>query len=262
METMERTISEIDQDRVRRKFNRACSTYDESAVAQQQIARHLSAVWEMYQRKHGFQPTTALEIGCGTGGFSRYLQSSCASAVWTLNDLYPACAEKALRFCAANTHFVCADATAYPWIGPFELIASSSVFQWFPAPGPFVQRLASCQKSGHVLLFSTFLPGNLGEIRELTGQGLVYPSAWQWRDWLSSLYDMEHIEESEIRLLFSSPKAVLRHLKETGVTGNHAEFWTPGRLRAFSAAYQERFGTVNQQVTLTYRPLYVLAVRK
>ena len=80
METMERTRYSIDSERIRRKFDRACLTYDEAAVAQQQIARHLSAIWEVYQQKHRFRPATALEIGCGTGGFTRYLQQSCASA--------------------------------------------------------------------------------------------------------------------------------------------------------------------------------------
>lgn len=262
METMERTRYSIDSERIRRKFDRACLTYDEAAVAQQQIARHLSAIWEVYQQKHRFRPATALEIGCGTGGFTRYLQQSCASALWTLNDLYPTCADKALSYCAEGTRFVCADAATKAWNGRYQLIASSSVFQWIPEPESFVGRLAGCQRRGDVLLFSTFLPGNLVEIRELTGQGLFYPSAEQWNDWLEPFYQVDLQETETIRLLFTSPQAVLRHLKETGVTANHSEFWTPGKLRTFCAAYQEKFGTNNQQVTLTYRPLYILAVRK
>ena len=262
METMERTRSLIDSERIGSKFSKACSTYNRSAIAQRKIADRLALLLRDYMEQSSFYPYSALEIGCGTGLLTRHLQQLCPSAWWTLNDLYSACAEKALSFCRQGTRFVCADASEVDWNESFQLIASSSVFQWIPNQKAFYKRLAACQKEGDVLLFSSFLPGNFSEIYQLTHQGLLNPDRNDLKSWLEPYYQIQTFMADEIRLYFPSPKDVLLHLKETGVTANHSGFWTPGRFRTFSDAYYEHFSNEQQQVSLTYKPVYVLAVKK
>lgn len=77
------------------------------------------------------------------------------------------------------------------------------------------------------LCFSTFGPKNLIEIKELTGQGLNY---WNLENWNSALtqagFEILHLAQSETQLYFDSPKAVLQHLKATGVTATAQHRWT------------------------------------
>ena len=114
-----------------------------------------------------------------------------------------------------------------------------------------------------LLLFSTFVPGNLYEIKELTGKGLVYPTSDTLVGWLSTAdFNLLHQEEDPIVLTFKTPLDVLRHLKATGVTATGNGCWTKGRQESFCRQYAEQFATTDGQVTLTYRPLYILATKK
>lgn len=68
----------------------------------------------------------------------------------------------------------------------------------------------------------------------------------------------QHLEEEEVTLWFPSPIEVLRHLKETGVTGTEKQMWSRQRLARFTDSYQRQFGTATGQVPLTYHPIYLI----
>ena len=251
------------RERIRNRFSKASSTYDESAIAQRTIARTLSEMLKDYLAHNASRfPRYGLEIGCGTGLLTRYLQALCPSAHWVLNDIQETGKERALSYCADDTEFICQDAESLDVKGHFSLIASASTFQWFIRPDKMIERFARWQSAGDILLFSTFLPDNLREIRQLTGIGLSYPSSEDWRHWLERDYLIRYQKEEQLTLCFDTPMQVLLHMKQTGVTGTHAGVWSAGKLRAFCEAYTRHYRTSENQVTLTYRPLYVLAERK
>ena len=62
----------IEAKRVSQRFTAAARTYDQHAAAQQRICAHLLA---MLKRKHPLCFPRVLEIGCGSGGFTRLLQA-------------------------------------------------------------------------------------------------------------------------------------------------------------------------------------------
>ena len=124
----------------------------------------------------------------------------------------------------------------------------------------FLHKLSSTLSPGGILAFNTFTPHNLHEIKELTGEGLTYPTAGQLREWLSTYFRIVHEEEGNIALTFQHPLEVLRHLKYTGVTANASSVWTRGKQERFCRDYQERFPSADGGVTLTYRPLYILSL--
>lgn len=253
-------MERIETGHIRRRFMRALDSYDNQAEAQHRISRKLASLLSGHTGLHFHR---ILEIGCGTGSLTRCLTDQCRIDEWVLNDLCEKCFEKVIGlFPDHSPSFLSGDAETLAFPGKFDLVASASVFQWMRQPEVFLHKLASLLLPGGSLLFSTFAPGNLYEIKELTGKGLFYPPADEWRRWLSRDFRMLHHEEETLMLAFSTPAEVLKHLRDTGVTATGREFWTRGRLEQFSLQYQQLFINPDNQVTLTYRPLYFLAVKK
>ena len=54
---------------------------------------------------------------------------------------------------------------------------------------------------------------------------------------------------------------VLRHLKDTGVTGIRPCHWTRKKLADFSMRYAGRYAAPDGGVTLTYHPIYIICVK-
>lgn len=251
MDTLERIIT---------RFTRALDSYDAQALAQQQICRRLIALLHAYTDGHFHR---ALEIGCGTGGFTRLLEDSCNINEWCLNDLCEGCREKVMGlFSEQQPVFIAGNAETTEFPGLFNLIASASAFQWIQHPQGFLHRLSVKLSPGGMLLFNTFTPDNLREIRLLTGRGLNYPTIEQLTKWLRRDYHILHLEKEEISLSFNSPMDVLRHLKSTGVTATGGEHWTRRQQTDFCQRYADGFSTPDNKVTLTYCPLYIVAARK
>lgn len=250
----------IETGRIRDCFTRALSSYGKNAGAQHDISHRLAS---LLPRRPDIRYRRMLEIGCGTGGFTRALKQRCSIDEWVLNDLCENCMEKISRiFPEMPPQFIAGDAETTVFPGRFDLIASASVFQWIRDPETFFHKLSGLLIPHGALLFSTFTPGNLHEIKELTGKGLTYPSPADLTRWLSADFTLRHCREEEITLTFDTPLHVLKHLKATGVTATGGGFWTKGMQETFCKQYIQRFSTTDHQVTLTYRPLYVRAVKK
>ena len=191
------------------------------------------------------------------------MKESCVIDEWYLNDICDGCREKvASLFPGQSPLFIAGNAEEIDFPGRFDLIASASAFQWMKEPVQFLHKLAGMLSPNGTLLFNSFAPGNLTEIKQLTGKGLTYPSGELLTEWLEEDFHLIHLREEEIILTFDTPLDVLRHLKHTGVTATGDGTWTRGKQTDFCRDYQELFHTNNNQVTLTYRPLYVLAVKK
>lgn len=251
----------IEQNRIRQRFSRALSTYREHAVAQQRISKYLASLLLVYTHA-SFK--RVLEIGCGNGGFTRELKRYARIEKWEVNDLCGDCfpAIQSL-FPNVSPTFWAGDAASLSFSGSYDLIASASAFQWMEDLPSFLRKLAVLLEPSGVLLFNTFTAGNLKEIKQLTGKGLVYPTQQQIRSWLEPSFEILHEEENSIPLSFPSPMDVLRHLKYTGVTATaDGTAWTRGRQEAFCNRYRQLFATETKEVILTYQPLYVLAVKK
>lgn len=251
------------KQRVRRRFEKALSTYDQHASAQQRINRRLLA---MLMTEIGTAPLSqVLEIGCGSGDLSRLLADNLHAKHWLFNDLSPLCAGVlntlppllSAEFIAGDAEQLSAQFTE----PPIELLASASTVQWFDQPLGFIDHAAALLRPDGYLLFSTFLPDNLHEVRSLAAGGLHYPTLTEWQQRLSHHFDVLAIEHAPIVLSLASPHAVLKHLQATGVTATASRLKNRGDVLRFYRDYHTQFSDGNDGVTLTYAPLLVLAKR-
>lgn len=167
------------------------------------------------------------------------------------------------ELCDGTTvQFVPGDAEAIDFPGETDLITSCSTLQWFNDPGAFFTRCHQALVADGLLAFSTFGATNMHEIRQLTGHGLDYLSVEELQALLSPGFDILHAEEEVISLPFPTPQAVLKHLKQTGVTGTEKRIWTRSRLQSFCKEYTTRFSDAAGNVSLTYHPIYIIARKK
>ena len=143
-----------------------------------------------------------------------------------------------------------------------DLITSCSTLQWFADTERFFARCHRFLSDGGILAFSTFGKKNMREIHTLTGHGLEYLSLDNLKVLLSPRFEILYAEEEIVSLPFGTPLEVLRHLKQTGVTGTEKRVWTRGRLQSFCDEYIRMCGNDDRSVSLTYHPIYVIARKR
>ena len=242
---------------VRRRFSAASASYDAEAQAQRQIA---SRLWAL-AAPHIVPAAAILEIGAGTGLLTQHILSAQPKSL-TVNDLYTSPQVQALAQQEPGVLSVHeGNAETLDFCGPYDAICSASTVQWFADIKGFFHRCARYLPKGGLLAFSSFLPGNLHEVAELTGVGLDYADAADLQNYLDQEFELVAMELGEITLHFASPHDVLLHLRNTGVTGIRSVGWNKRRYLEFVDGYITRYST-GQGVRLTYLPVYVVALRK
>ncbi len=240
------------------RFARAVATYERQAAPQRLAAERLATL--MGEHCHTLAPRI-LEIGCGTGLLTRLLLARFAPTELVANDLCPD-----MAVCFANVprvRFLPGDARTLAWPGRFDVIASASAVQWFGDLRAFAERCAETLPRGGLLAISAFGPETLRETRVLSGRGLDYPSFDAFVGAFASVFETRAAERDRLTLAFPDATAVLRHLRETGVTATGGgERWTRARHETFSAAYARTFPHAEGGVALTYEPFWYVGVRR
>lgn len=164
----------MDKALIRHRFAKASGSYPRQAFVQRDIALRMADLIGRYVSPEAHR--RVLEIGCGTGLFTRaYLHRWCPERL-VLNDLCPEVEPYFADLLGGQVSFVAKDAEALDFPSGQDLIMSCSALQWFDAPERF---LLGCRKllSGRgYLAFSTFGPRNAEEIRALTDAGASLPS--------------------------------------------------------------------------------------
>ncbi len=234
------------------------------------------------------------EFGCGTGCYSRLLLRTLQPETLLLNDLCPEMEECIHDLLTGGGRLPCApqagnasgvlydadvelygsspattavsflpcDAETLDFPQGTDLITSCSTLQWFADTERFFARCHRFLSDGGILAFSTFGKKNMREIHTLTGHGLEYLSLDNLKVLLSPRFEILYAEEEIVSLPFGTPLEVLRHLKQTGVTGTEKRVWTRGRLQSFCDEYIRMCGNDDRSVSLTYHPIYVIARKR
>ncbi len=242
---------------IRQRFARSLKTYTDNASVQHQIADRL--ISELIEAAGHYFPRI-MEIGCGSGLFTRLINDKLRFERLFLNDLVDDC-----RFVADTVpagEFISGDIETIDSLPQdINLVVSNAVFQWFHDMPATLSRLAAVMQPGAMLAFSTFGPDNLSEVSSITGSSLEYMPLYELKEILSDNFEVITCYEKWYFLEFQSPVDVLKHLKQTGVTAISNQSWTKSDMAAFCDEYNSKFNTENG-VVLSYHPVIVVALKK
>ena len=160
----------LDKKWLRLAFERAAETYDAAAVLQNEVCERM--LGRLAYIKHG--PASILDAGSGTG-----------NALAGLRKRYPAAQVVALDLALGmlrrgrsrmpwwrnvlkrSVHPVCGDIERLPFgARAFDMIWSNLTLQWANDPSQVFSEMKRVLAPGGLLMFSTFGPDTLRELRE------------------------------------------------------------------------------------------------
>jgi len=172
----------VDRRQVRRNFARAAASYDEAAVLQREIGKRMLERLD-YVR---IEPQRVLDLGCGTGAsltalHERYPGALVIGADPCLPMLRVGQRQHSrlrwlLPFLRGNrSPLLAAEATALPLPAQsIGLLWSNLMLHWLDDPLPAFREANRLLEVGGLLMFSTFGPDTLKELRASFGDGYVH----------------------------------------------------------------------------------------
>jgi malonyl-CoA O-methyltransferase len=244
-----REVFSLDRRAVAQAFDRASAGYDAAAALQERVRNELIA--RVAELK--LNPQAVLDLGAGTGHASRALKRRYPKAMVIAADIAPGMLERAKEQSRWLRRFerVRADAYRLPFRdGAFDLVFSSLMLQWCDDLDTVFAELARVLKPGGLLLFSTFGPGTLAELREAwAASDAAYNHVNHFFDPHALGSALMHAGLSEPvldvdRIVMRYPDVIglMRELKAIGahnVTRGRARGLTGrGRLAAMTRAYE------------------------
>jgi len=151
----------IDKRQVRQHFSCHAQEYDRYAIVQQTVAKRLAGMLE--NQKQFWQ--RGLEVGCGTGLLSQQLYSSQPQLKLVLSDIAHGMTQYVQQTIPQAP--VCdADAAALPFVADsFDLVVSSSVYQWLNDLANAFHEISFVLKQGGLLGLALFGEKTLYELR-------------------------------------------------------------------------------------------------
>lgn len=266
----------IHSQRVKRAFARAAASYDTYAVLQREVADRLISHLEFTK----IRPARILDIGCGTGYFTRLLQARFPRGKVHALDLAQAMltATRASRrrrlpwqgrLCLTQ-----GDAAALPYQdASFDLVCSNLTMQWVAdAPRMMAEMRRVLAPSG-LMLFSTFGRRTLIELRQslavisrdYAGLVLPFPDVTSLGDALMELPLELPVTDSDVfTLTYANPTALLRELKQLGasaaaITSRPQGLYGRAMLKKLEAIYAAEHGIEGGRVRATFEALYAQA---
>ncbi|MDO9371944.1 MAG: malonyl-ACP O-methyltransferase BioC [Gammaproteobacteria bacterium] len=234
-------------------FNRAARGYDDAALLQREVGMRMLERLDLMR----LNPALIVDAGAGTGLHTRALARRYKNATVLALDISVDMLREAQRqtvfwhrWFDRRRPFVCGDIDALPLrAASVDMIFSNLTLQWCNDLDRTLGELRRALKPGGLLMFSTFGPDTLKELR----------ASWAHvdeRNHVNAFLDMHDIGDALVRARFVSPVmdverytltypdvyALMRDLKAIGahnVTAGRAHGLTgKGRLHTLSVAYE------------------------
>lgn len=208
-------------------FSRAASSYDKAAQLQQwtglQLLRQLPA---------GFQPQSWLDLGCGTGFFTRRLAAAFPGAQAHALDIAQGMLQHA-RQLHPQALYLCGDAQALPLASAsLDLIFSNLALQWCPDMPGVLAEARRVLRPGGLLAFTSLAQGSLYELErswQAVDEHRHVNSFRAFEDYRQLCRDSALLLQCEqVQQHFPSVSALSRNLRQLGAA--HLQEGRSGRL--------------------------------
>lgn len=232
-----------DKRQVAASFSRAADSYDAVAELQRAVGGELLAALP------ALAPACWLDLGCGTGYFTRALAARYPQAAGVALDL----AEGMLRHArplGGARHFVAGDAESLPLRdGCCDLIFTSLAVQWCADFASVLAEARRVLRPGGVLAFTSLCAGTLQELQGSwqAVDGFVHVNRFRrFQDYqglcAASGLQVLTLEQRARPLHFPDLRALSRSLKDLGAhnlnPGRPGGLTGPARIRALMDAYE------------------------
>jgi len=214
----------LDPSHIRRAFGRAATTYEAHAVLQAEVGERLR------ERLDGveFAPIRVVDVGSGPGGGSAALHRRFDAAFVIALDLALPMLQAAAQHAGMPPAFarVCADAQALPLAdASVDLVHSNLCLQWCEDPGLALAEFRRVLRPGGHLLFSTFGPDTLKELRAAFATADATPHVSRFIDMhdigdalLASGFRDPVLERDDFTLTYADARTLMRELRAIGAT--------------------------------------------
>ncbi|WP_456369838.1 methyltransferase domain-containing protein [Thermodesulfatator atlanticus] len=237
---------------VKKRFLRSLYTYEKEARVQKKMAERL-----LLRLKSFDTQGKVLEIGAGTGLFTRMFLKKFSPEKYFVTDLVKECAP---FFEGLSVFFVASDGESLCFReNTFSLIVSNATFQWFLNPKKAFEAIGKLLLPGGILAFSTFGPKTMQEFsHRQTPPGLLtmrqilglkppfFEPLWE-EAWVETIY-------------FATPKEALRHVRETGAMGHLESKWSLKEIKTWEMKYQAL--RTSEGLPLTFEPIIMIWRKK
>lgn len=227
---------------VARSFGARAGTYDSHADLQRGVAGRLARLLP------DLTSPRVLELGCGTGLFSKHLLTHYPDGTFLLTDLAPSMVEQCRRNLAdtrkQRVSFDIMDAARPTADGPFDLIATSMTLHWLADPAAALETLCKRLAPGGVLIYASISGKSFPEWRDALEEQALPIGLLEIPE-LPGIVDEERIVAGKDTLDF------LRRLKAVGGMTPHEGYAAlpPGSLRrAIRAADKQHGGRITWHI--------------
>ncbi len=186
-----------DKRQTRRSFEQAAGGYDQAAVLQREVGARLLQRLELMK----IRPRRILELGCGTGASIPVLMQRYRTAEVVALDIAQAMLTQAARRGRwwRRPRCVCADAERLPFAaGRFDLVFSNLMLQWCVDIEAVFRELRRVLRPGGLLLFTSFGPDTLHELRTSWSQVDDYSH-------VNAFLDMHDVGDALVKTRFADP---------------------------------------------------------
>jgi malonyl-CoA O-methyltransferase len=242
----------LDKPRIRQSFADAAATYDQAAALQRSSALELIRQAEKEDIRG-----TVLDLGCGTGNLTGLLLAAGRQPDTLIAlDIAPSMLDAAryklnARFDSNPAlHYVCADAERLPFAShSLDGVYSNLALQWCERLDQVLADLKRILKAGSPLVFSTFGPQTLRELKSAWAEvdDLPHVNTFHSEPELMRLLQAAGFSDCRVRQTrhvprYASAVDLMRELKQIGAHNAHLarpkSLTGKARMQAMIAAYE------------------------
>lgn len=253
---------QIEKSLIAESFSKAAKQYDDSAFFQKLAGERLFERLDYFK----LEPKTILDVGSGTGYFTRKLSQRFVDAQVSGVDLSQGMVEFS-RAQSTQEEYFCADAQALPFEdNSFDLLFSNLTIQWINDLDALFKELHRVLKPGGLLLFTTLGPDTLYELNHSWQQVDKFQHVNQFTDMhnvgdaMLNLGMLDPVMDSEmVAVGYKKVIELMRDLKNIGAHNLNSKrnkgLTTAKTLRALEKAYQE-FALDDGMLPASYELVY------